>query len=338
MGYYDGDFEELYGDYEDNVEPINLIAEPFSEREVTDILESIGLISGKAPRLNCDMEKLVFVYGNPNEVYSPVEIRFTESVENILVYPDFFFSLNKGRMACRVIAAKINACSYEALNACVSFEKIVDKALDGFNIFFFVTEESVFWGCKVFDKTGKRDCALSKPLKTQEELDEFLENMTFIDKSHNFMDLYDQFWRGIVCEKTLDDYETRIVKRRGIQFSYIDKIDQIGKDVGVDMILEKERYRHMFESEEDISFDSLFEEVEESLSFIKSNRINTYELLFEAEETMRQVDKIEDEDDKLARKTTTDNSASERKKDSELEALLDDPEEMIKLLMKWRKT
>lgn len=59
-------------------------------------------------------------------------------------------------------------------------------------------------------------------------------------------------------------------------------------------------------------------------------------MLFEADEMMRQADKAEAENERLAMQTATENPMNETVQDTEVEALLDDPEEMIKLLKKRR--
>ena len=127
-----------------------------------------------------------------------------------------------------------------------------------------------------------------------------------------------------------------IIKRRGLQFAYLEEIDDLGRELGVDMIREKERYRQMFESDSIASFATLLEEVEDSLSFIKSNRVNTYEMLFEADEMMRQAEEAEAENERLAVQAALENPVSDDIHDTEAETLLDDPEEMIKLLKKRR--
>lgn len=85
-----------------------------------------------------------------------------------------------------------------------------------------------------------------------------------------------------------------------------------------------------------VSFAALLEEVEDGLSFIKSNKINTYEMLYDANEMIKQAEEAEAENDKLAIQAALENPVSEDVHDTEAEALLDDPEEMIKLLKKRR--
>jgi len=337
MGYYDDYYEESYDGYNERIEPVNLAAEECTESDITDALLTAGLIAEKKPRLVCNMEKLVFVHGDPNEVYSPLEIRFTESIPEVYVYPDFFMELNQGKMVCRVIATKIGCDGYNALKACVSFEKIIDKAIDGFNIFFFVTDESVLFGCKVFDKTGKSDCTLSKPIMSQLEFEQIQDELSFLLKNNEFIDFYNYYCRIITGGNAVfEDYEMQIIKRRGLQLAYLEEIDKLGRDIGFDMIREKERYSQSFETDKEVSFATLLEEVEDSLSFIKSNRVNTYEMLFEADEMMRQVEKAEDENNRLISQVALVETVHASNDDDEAEALLDDPEEMIKLLKKRR--
>lgn len=336
MGYYDDDVESYYC-YPERIEPVSLVVESCTEKDISYALMEAGLIQDTTPRLVCSMEKLVFVHGDPNEVYSPAEIRFTERIEKVLVYPDFFKSMNRGNMACRVIAAKLSCSGTDAIKTCVSFEKITDKALDGFNIYFFVTEDSVFYGCRIYDKTEKSDCTISMPIKTEAVFNQMQEELAFNIDAEVFLDFYNHFVQTIIGDSwSDDDYERMIMKRRGIQMSYLEEMDKIGREIGVDLSREKERYWKQFEDVRELSFADILEDVEESLSFIKSNRVNTYEMLFEADEMMRQADEAEAENERLAMQAASENPMIESVQDTEAEALLDEPEEMIKLLKKRR--
>lgn len=110
-------------------------------------------------------------------MYSAEEISFTERVEKVQVYLELSEYLNKGNMACRVIAVKFNCSGPDALKECVFCEKIIDKALDGFNILFFVTEERVFFEYRIFDKEGKHDCIVSSPIKSEMEFEQLQEEL-----------------------------------------------------------------------------------------------------------------------------------------------------------------
>ena len=73
MGYYD-DYEEPYSGYEEHIEPVCLVDKECMEEDITDALMKAGLIYDKRPILKCNMEKLVFIHGDSNEVYSPFEM------------------------------------------------------------------------------------------------------------------------------------------------------------------------------------------------------------------------------------------------------------------------
>lgn len=339
MGYYDDDgYYGDYHEYDDSVEPVSITAEDFSETILIDILSSAGLISGQRPKFKGTMEKLVFIYGEDSEVYSSAEIRFIENIEEVWVYPDFVKILNQGNMICRTIVTKFNCSGYDALKACVSFEKIIDKALDGFNIFFFVTEDSVFFGCRIFDKSGKRNCALSKPISDENILEQMVDELSFLTGIESFMDYYGHY-RHVVTDNQIEneDYEYMIMRRRGMQLSYLEDINELEEDMGVDMSREKERYWRMFYDDPEETFASLLDEVEESLSFIRSNRVNSYEMLFDADEMVRQAERAEAENEKFTQTVVTEPyKQNDIEADKEAQALLDDPEEMIKLLKKRR--
>ena len=139
MGYFDDDmyFEDYNYSYNEHEETLSLI-EDYSETTVSDFLYSAGLTSGEQPIDTGNMEEIVFVQGDKTEVYSSAEIRFIEHVEEVFVYPCFSKTLSSGEMNCRAIATRFDFSGHDALRACISFEKIIDKALDGFNIFLFV--------------------------------------------------------------------------------------------------------------------------------------------------------------------------------------------------------
>ena len=113
---------------------------------------------------------------------------------------------------------------------------------------------------------------------SQMEFEQIQDELSFLGNYNEFMDFYNYYCKVITYGNSQDDdYEMLIIKRRGIQFTYLEEIDELSRDIGVDMTREKERYRQIFEESQVVSFAALLEEVEDGLSFIKSNKINTYE-------------------------------------------------------------
>lgn len=337
MGYYDDDDSEYIDRYHERIVPVELISESFSEADITNALQSAGLILEKTPKYTGNMERLVFVYGDDNEVYSSAEIKYTEKVDKVFMYSDFNKTMHQGAMVCRVIAAQINEKGHEAVASCVAFEKIVNKALDGFNIFFFVAEDSVFFGCRVFEKNSKYDCALSNPIKEEHVFEQMSEDLMYSSDMERFMDYYGHI-RSIITSDQDDSlsYEDILLRRRGMTQSYLDDLDAIGDALGVDFSGEKERYSNMFNEDQEESFIAILDTVCENLAFIKSNRVNTYEMLFEADEMMRQAEQVEAENEKMSQTEFQEREDNDDTSDDEARALLEDPEEMIKLLKKRR--
>lgn len=339
MGYYDNDeYYDGYYEYDDPVEPVSLIMEGFTESSITDVLASAGLIVETKAKFHGTMEKLVFMHGEGSEVYSSAEIRFIERIDDVLVYPDFTKRLSQGNMICRTIATKFNCCGHDALIDCIFFEKIIDKALDGFNIFLFLTEDSIFFGCRFFDRTGKRSCTLSKPIDNENRFEQVLDELTWLIEMDSFTEYYDYYHYVITADHNDEEnYETLIMRRRGVQMAYLEEIRTIEHNMGLDMSNERERYCQMFDDAPEKPFSSLIEEAEESLAFIKSTRVNTYEMLFEADEMMRKAEQAETDNERLVETSDNDgNGTVNHKSDQEAQALLDNPEEMIKLLKKRR--
>lgn len=328
MGYFD-DYDEYY-EYDERIEPVGIVSEAFSEDLITDILTDAGLISDKAPRFSGTMERLVFVFGNDKEVYSSSEIHFIERIEKVFMYSEFTKTLKKYTMPCRVIATRIEDSGHNAITACVSFEKIINKAFDGFNILLFITDESVFFGCRIFDK-GKYDCTLSNPIVSEEQFEQILEAFLFTVETDDFLNYYQQIQNIIsIGQEAQLDYEDSVVSRRA-NAAFFDTLDDVGRSLGLDVSEAKARYWNDFYGEREEAFTSILDEVCENLSFIKSNRINIYEMLFEADEAMRQAEVAEAATIAIANSAYTPESDDI---DEETKSLLDDPEEMIKLLKK----
>ena len=65
------------------------------------------------------------------------------------------------------------------------------------------------------------------------------------------------------------------------------------------------------------------------ISFIKSNKVNTMEMLFEADELAQLAQRAEDEHNSIIQKSINNNSDEEN---DDIKEYLDDPETMIKLL------
>ena len=329
MGYFD-DYDDYY-EYDDRVVPVEIVSESFSERLITETLTDAGLVSDNAPKFSGTMEQLVFIHGDDKEVYSSSEIQFIERIDEVFVYPDYTKTMKNQRIPCRVFATRIYDSGHRAITECVSFEKIINKAFDGFNIFFFITDESVYFGCRIFDK-GEYDCTLSNPIMGEEQFEEILEAFIYTAGSDEFLEYYQQVQSIVSIEQeSFLGYEDSVVSKRST--SYLETLDDIGRALGVDVSGAKNRYWDDFYGEQEEPFSSILDEVCDNLSFIKSNRVNIYEMLFDADEAVRHAEAAEAVNQAI---TTNIDLDIDITVDEEASSLLDDPEAMIKLLKKRR--
>lgn len=349
MGYYDDEYhdDEYHDDYEytdlENQrstaeESVWLLYEDFSKSSISEALESAGLIAESNPIFDGNMEKLIFSHGNDNEVYSPSEIRFTEQIAQVFMYSEFYKELFDKSMVCRVIAARIEETGNNALMPCIAFEKIANKAFDGFNIFMFVANDSVFFGCKLFDNDGLVDCALTNPIYTESQYEQTIDEFIYASGFDSFIDYYEQIWHTVSLLYYQGDnyYEDTLLKRRGIRYAYLDELDELGKFLGVDLSGERRRYYDSFYYEIKQSYLNVVEEVCKSLSFIQSNRVNTFELVADANEMLQQAEKNEERTENIKKTVDTSNDSGEDEVDKDLKGLLNNPEEVIKQLKKRR--
>ena len=127
------------------------------------------------------------------------------------------------------------------------------------------------------------------------------------------------------------DYDLKIKLKRGVNFAYLDMLSDVENVYHVNLGYAKELYYKSFEAKEGLVDNSDYSIVREELSYIRSNRMNTLEMLFEAEEMALLANETEQENDQILRlKEETTNRDS--KNDAMLKEHLNDPELMIKML------
>lgn len=252
--------DDLERDAEDFKEPLKLIEEDFCEQNVTEVLASAGFFINENLRYSGRMKKLVFLSGNDKEIYSHEEIRFIEQIKEVFVWSDFTKKMRCGKkMKCRVFAAKISESGDDAVESCVLFERIINKAFDGFNIFLLATDDSIFFGSRFFSESEKNNCVLSHPIQTENQYEQMIDNLMLSTDMDDFAEFYLQIVNWIMADNNFYLRREPFQDREGNKFLYSDDIQEIPK----------------------ISFKKLLIEIQESLSFVKSNRIDTSELLLE---------------------------------------------------------
>lgn len=314
-----------------------LIEEPllenidFTTEEISDLLISMGLINGKKKCREEDLERYIFLYGNDQEIYGTDERSFIEGVGSVYIYKDISRKTNRGTIATKIFAADL--CQFEdGIRSCFFFMKVINKANDGFNIFLLRTREGFFMGCRLYDKDIYKNCTLTEAIRFESQLEELMDRLISLPSTGEFIPFYSSIVEAIEYKDVfLLDYDSKIKLKRGVDFAYLDMLSDMENVYHINLSYAKEMYYKSFEEKEGVIDNNDYAVVRDELNYIRSNRTNSLEMLFEAEEMALLANEIEQENEQiLLLKEETTNRDSEN--DKMLREHLDDPELMIKML------
>ena len=311
-------------------EQVDELNNDFSVRHISAFLEETGLMAGDKGCTVESCEKFVFLHGDSNEVYNVKERKFIEGVGDIFVYSDFYRKTKRGNMPCRFIAVDLSW-NPDDIYAAVFFMKIVVKAIGGFTIFVIKLSDGVHLGVRLFDsKEEWKNCALSEP----DKLPDILDEVTLESESEWFLRYYNTFAEAVKPVARYVDYDEMILRKRAIQFGYIDSLYEIERKYGESVQTELQRYIDFFQNELGKGFAEILEEIVEELRDIQSSKVNTIEMLFEADELERVTTEAEESRNK-GLEGLYENRQSEN--DSGLiEEMKSNPEALIKKLKRIR--
>lgn len=304
-------------------ECLNELNIEFSASNASRLLRESGVINsgeiGRKERLS----KLVFLHSDKDEIYSGQEMQFIEQVGDIYIFPEFLKEMSRGNMTCRYICADLSWLEND-IHTAVFFMKIIIKALAGFTIFILKLSDGIHIGIRTFEKKEYKNCTICE----NERVEEVLE-MLLWQNADNFLDYYTGIAENVSPMEPLDyDYDEKVIRRRGLQYSYIEGLRNIESLYHVDLSHEIDRYFDWFEERIETSYKEEIEEVLFELKNIKSSKVNTLEMLFEADE----LEKLSIEADERY-DISFESSDNENEVDIEMiEEYGDNPEEMIKKL------
>lgn len=303
----------------------------FTLEEITNFLSSMGLVNSRRKCRVEDFKRYIFLYGNEQEIYGSDERSFIESIGSVYIYNDINRKTNRGRIATKIFAADL--CQFEdEVRSCFFFMKVINKANDGFNIFLFRTNEGFFLGCRLYDKDVFKNCTLTNVIQYDIQLEELTERLIYLPQTDEFIPFYSSLVEAIEYRDiVLLDYDLKIMMKRGVDFIYLDMLSDIENIYHINLDYAKEMYYESFDVKEGFIDDYDYTAVREGLSFIKSERTNTLEMLFEAEEMALLANETEQENEQillLPDEITNRDSSN----DDILKEHLDNPELVIKML------
>lgn len=313
---------------------LELVYDNYSVDSITEMLLSTGLLPNKSTQYIGSFEKYVFLHGNKDEIYSKQEINFISSIGEIIIFSDYFKKTKKNLFPCRIVAAKNE--DYRTLDFCIALTKIVNKSTDGFNICVMVTKDGIVFSCRAYDGTNVNNYFISEFIRTEEDMDKISYNLLFSSDYQDFVEYYN-YIVDCIRYRSDDEYYKPKLKNdrylRELQYEYILKLRDYEKIMRVSFSGEINRCLHdLMDSEKKETYDDKVAEAEEFLFKIESKRINTMEMLFEAEERERMAIVTEQHNEEMIRQSIEDDESYFEDFDEDEMALLDDPEALIKLL------
>lgn len=173
---------------------------------------------------------------------------------------------------------------------------------------------------------------MTEEIQFDTQLEELMDRLIFLSSKDEFIPFYSSLVEAIEYRDfVLLDYDLKIKLKRGVNFAYLDMLSDIESIYHVNLDYAKEMYYKSFDEKEGPVGNCDYTVVRDGLNFIKSNRTDTLEMLFEAEEMALLANKTEQENEQiLSLKDETTNR--DRENDEMLKEHLDGPELMIKML------
>lgn len=305
----------------------------YSVDTVVDLLLPTGFLIDRTTQYSGSLEKFVFLKGNTSEVYSKSEIDFIDGVVDFCIFRDFYKKTRKVMIPCRIVSAKVD--NMDIVSAGIAFTKIMNKAIDGMNIGFVVSEEGILFTGRLFEQGNNIGCFVSDLIKTEVQYDEIVADLIFGELYDSLIDYYSYIKSVIHYTEEPVPYGDTLRGAHRIPYTYIEELQDIEAKMGISFAREIERCFYDNEEPEELPYCEKVKECEEYLFKIESSRVNTMEILFEAEEMERLASEAEQKNDEMLQQGSGEEN-TENDIDEETKALLDDPEGMIKMLKKKR--
>ena len=294
----------------------------FSASSLAKLLMESGLTEVEIKPETVPFNQFVFLRSKSDEIYGEQERSLIQRLETIFLFPEFRKNVTKGVVPCCAVAVDLQSVGAD-IHTAVLFMKIVLKAYDGWVLFIIRMEDGIHIGMRTYENDN---CTLCETTQVSEIMDDLAWCMGLKDFIPFYSDLYELIKP---VDTNLKDYDELAIRLRGVQYGYIESLEDIEKWLHLDLSYAIRSYRKWFDEDFSYSFIQELDDALEALKDIKSTKVNTLEMLFEAEELEKLVkDKEEGEQLTLSSfSPINDNSEDESTKMSGK-----DPEEMIKIL------
>lgn len=253
-------------------------------------LKACWLIGDGQTFSSTTLEKMIYAEGDQQEVYTRRERQIVKFVSNGVYSHYFQLESSSGNIDCRLIVIAL-ASDSNIIYDCIATMKILNKAIDGFNVFMFVTTTGVHFGCSsLTTHDAFEDCILAYAINNKTNWEQLADAFLYRNDSQKVYEYYFgllNLFDSIKCcqaERDKNNTEWKLVNYKEVYGNnflenaasfdidnyYPEYSDQSDSQIGMEV------YR--FEQEV-VSYMS-------ELSEIKKTHINPLEMLFEAEKAL----------------------------------------------------
>lgn len=293
----------------------------FSEKNASAFSSCLFSVKCNTSNLTESFKKLIYNNGNQEEVYTKKERLIIDSICNFSVCSEFYIYDKHQRILCRLIAfdlTKSASLVYDAL----AVMKICNKALNGFNIYIIVGSDSIHIGCDMLGGESKTSCLISYPITNKVNWESLIYIFSDVTEDEGFLKYYYSLLNTILS--VFDCYDNADVNLHDTSLYHQFEDDEDNWYDPSDESLyhdEQEPFDNYYELLS--AFEYEVEDAKKELDFIKTNRVNSLEMLYEAEKQTEDTKEYNQHYDYFEEK----NNYSE-----ELHSLLSNPDELIKVL------
>ena len=317
--------EQEIGTFIEFIEKLN---SNFSASNLEKMLTCSGAIESGIKAELTSFSQYVFLQSASDEIYTAQERKIIQQLDNIYLFPKTKKIVARGIIQTRTIAADLRQIGGNIYDA-VLFMKIVIKVFDGWSIFILRLADGIHIGMRLYGRDQKKNCTLSE----LSQVEEILGNYMWIAGMKEFSMAYSIMYETVSpVNKSARDYDEMALRRRGIQYEYVESLESIANYMHLDTSYAIRGYQEWFNKKSTYSFYMELQDALEDLQDIKSHKVNTLEMLFDAEE----LERITYDNDQKYLQTLSSISTEEDKSSEASSMSGQDPEEMIKLLKKRR--
>lgn len=300
----------------------------FSASNLEKLLAFVGAIDTGVKAECISFNQYVFLRSSTDEIYGEQERKMIQQIDSIYLFPESKKIVARGVVPSRTIAVDLSEVGGDVHSA-VLFMKIVIKAFDGWPIFLLKMADGIHIGMRLYERDQKKNCTLGAANQTEE----ILGNYMWSAGTKEFLMAYSIMYETVSpVDESAKDYEEMALRRRGVQYDYIENLEYIAHHMQVDMSYAIRCYKKWYEKEYSYPFYTELQDVLDDLQDIKSSKVNTLEMLFEAEE----LERLSYDNEQKYMQTLSSISYEEDKSSEALSMSGKDPEEMIKLLKERR--